>query len=83
MFSMVAPTKHKSLNKNLNSFDKNYSTSMTWPKFPSSKTSNEMSDNRGIDHIEIEIMIQTGVSIEVDKMCLGFKMSRMLRNCCK
>ena len=56
---------------------------MTWPKFPSSKTSNEMSDNHGIDHIEIETMIQTGVSIEVDKMCLGFKMSRMLRNCCK
>ena len=76
---MVAQTKYNSLNQNVNSLHKNYSILSTWLTFSSSKPSDEISDNLGIDHIEIEnTVIQTSVSIEIDQMYKGFKVSRML-----
>ena len=81
MLSLVDLTKYNSLNEIVNSFDKNYSVLTKWSTFLSSKPSNEISDNLGIDPIETEkTVFQTGVSIEVDQMCLCFKMSKMLRN---
>ena len=76
---MVAQTKYNLSNQNVNNFDKDYSILPTWLTFPSSMPSDEISDNFGIDHIEIEnTVIQTSVSIEIDQMYEGFKISRML-----
>ena len=80
MLSLVDLTKYNSLNEIVNSFDKNYSVLLALSTFSSSKPSNEISDNLGIDPIETEkTVFQTGVSIEVDQMCLCFKMSKMLK----